>query len=78
MFETFNKKQHLIIARTVELRDTCPSEYRYLTARNTDSLFAVPFEDESTFSGYIGMTIPIPTMTPLSCWIPLPITLQMR
>ena len=58
LFETFNKKQHLIIARTVELRDTCPSEYRYLTARNTDSLFAVPFEDESTFSGYIGIDNP--------------------
>lgn len=58
LFETFNRKQHLIISRTGELRDSYPSEYRYLTARNTSSLFAVPFEDESTFSGYIGIDNP--------------------
>lgn len=58
IFETFNRKQHLIIADVEELRNTYPSEYQFLTRRNARRLFAVPFEDESTFSGYIGIDNP--------------------
>jgi len=56
--ETFNKKQHLIISQVEELKCTYPSEYQFLTRRNAHSLFAVPFEDESAFCGYIGVDNP--------------------
>lgn len=58
IFETFNKKQHLVISRVEELRVSYPSEYRFLTDRGAHSLFAVPFEEESSFSGYVGVDNP--------------------
>lgn len=58
IFEIFDKKQHLIISQVEELKDTYPSEYQFLTARRADSLFAVPFEDDSSFSGYVGVDNP--------------------
>ena len=58
IFETFNRKQHLIISRVEELKYTYPSEYQFLKRRRAHSLFAVPFEDETAFSGYIGVDNP--------------------
>ena len=56
--ETFNRKQHLIITRVDKLKPTCPGEYEYLSSRGADSLFAVPFEDETVASGYVGVDNP--------------------
>lgn len=58
IFETFNRKQHLIISQVEELKYTYPSEYQYLMRRSAHSLFAVPFEDETAFTGYIGVDNP--------------------
>lgn len=58
IFSTFNRKQHLIVSEVEELKYTYPSEYKFLTSRKAGSLFAVPFEDETTFSGYIGVDNP--------------------
>lgn len=58
IFETFNKKEHLIISQIEEIKESYPSEYHFLKQRNARSLFAVPFEEEHTFSGYIGVDNP--------------------
>ena len=58
IFETFDRKQHLIISRVDELKNSYPSGYSFLTKRRAHSLFAVPFEDQETYSGYIGVDNP--------------------
>lgn len=58
IYDTFNRKQHLIISRSEELKNTYPCEYRHLVSRGAGSLFAVPFEDESAVCGYIGVDNP--------------------
>lgn len=58
IFETFNRKQHLIISQVEELKYTYPSDYQFLMRRRAHSLFAVPFEDETAFTGYIGVDNP--------------------
>lgn len=58
IFEVFNQKHHLLIPDVEELKNHYPSEYQLLTSRRAHSLFAVPFEDESSFSGYVGVDNP--------------------
>lgn len=58
VFETFDKKQRLFIPEVEELRHTYPSEYRFLSSRKAHSLFAVPFDDEESYSGYVGVDNP--------------------
>ena len=60
IFETFNKKQHLVITDIEELKFTYPSEYSYLTQRKVHSLYAVPLPNESgeSFTSYIGVDNP--------------------
>lgn len=58
IFDTFNKKEQLIISQIEEIKYSYPSEYQILKQRNTTSLFAVPLEEEHTFCGYIAVDNP--------------------
>lgn len=58
VFETFDKKQRLFIPEVEELRHSYPNEYRFLSSRKAHSLFAVPFDDEESYSGYVGVDNP--------------------
>lgn len=58
IWDSFVKKEHLFISDVKELANISKQDFYSLRDRKVTSFFVIPYEDEGTFSGYLGVDNP--------------------